>query len=230
MTDGGAGLAERVTAARRVVVLTGAGSRPRAGCRRFGGRRPVAAVPGRGPGDPRGVPARSAPGLGWYNWRRQLVARCAPNPAHFAIAHLERRAPEFLLITQTWTACTGWREVSGWWSCTATSGASGARRREPRGICWTSRCRRSRPAARAEGCSGPTWSGSARRCRRRRWSGRCKRPAPAICPGRRDLRRRPAGRVPAGRRKGARGHRDRGEHGAHPSHRGRPRIPPRQSR
>lgn len=36
----------------------------------------------------------------WYDWRRQLIARCQPNPAHHAIALLERDAPEFLLITQ----------------------------------------------------------------------------------------------------------------------------------
>ena len=36
----------------------------------------------------------------WYDWRRQLIARCEANPAHQAIAHLERQSPEFLLITQ----------------------------------------------------------------------------------------------------------------------------------
>jgi NAD-dependent deacetylase len=36
----------------------------------------------------------------WYQWRRQLIARCHPNPAHHAIAHLERHSPTFLLITQ----------------------------------------------------------------------------------------------------------------------------------
>jgi NAD-dependent deacetylase len=36
----------------------------------------------------------------WYDWRRQLIARCQPNPAHHVIAALERNAPEFLLITQ----------------------------------------------------------------------------------------------------------------------------------
>ncbi len=36
----------------------------------------------------------------WYDWRRQLIAKCRPNPAHLAIAYLERRSAEFLLITQ----------------------------------------------------------------------------------------------------------------------------------
>ena len=36
----------------------------------------------------------------WYDWRRQLIAGCEPNPAHAAIAWLERQVPEFLLVTQ----------------------------------------------------------------------------------------------------------------------------------
>jgi NAD-dependent deacetylase len=36
----------------------------------------------------------------WYAMRREMVARVAPNPAHFALAELERRVPAFLLATQ----------------------------------------------------------------------------------------------------------------------------------
>jgi NAD-dependent deacetylase len=36
----------------------------------------------------------------WYAWRRTLVAAAAPNPGHFALAEMERRVPEFILITQ----------------------------------------------------------------------------------------------------------------------------------
>jgi NAD-dependent deacetylase len=36
----------------------------------------------------------------WYDWRRELIAKAAPNPAHFALAHLEIRKPRFTLITQ----------------------------------------------------------------------------------------------------------------------------------
>ncbi len=36
----------------------------------------------------------------WYSWRRQLVAQAAPNPAHLALAEMERRVPSFVLITQ----------------------------------------------------------------------------------------------------------------------------------
>ena len=36
----------------------------------------------------------------WYAGRRERLAKAAPNPAHYAIAAIERRVPEFLLITQ----------------------------------------------------------------------------------------------------------------------------------
>ena len=36
----------------------------------------------------------------WYAERREKVLACAPNPGHLALAELERRIPEFLLITQ----------------------------------------------------------------------------------------------------------------------------------
>ena len=36
----------------------------------------------------------------WYAERRAKVAACRPNPGHLALAELERRSPEFLLITQ----------------------------------------------------------------------------------------------------------------------------------
>lgn len=36
----------------------------------------------------------------WYSWRRELVEGAAPNPGHEALAELERRLPEFVLVTQ----------------------------------------------------------------------------------------------------------------------------------
>jgi NAD-dependent protein deacetylase/lipoamidase len=36
----------------------------------------------------------------WYAYRRALVEAAAPNPAHSALAELERRIPDFTLITQ----------------------------------------------------------------------------------------------------------------------------------
>jgi NAD-dependent deacetylase len=36
----------------------------------------------------------------WYQWRRGLIATAEPNPGHFALAELERRAGQFTLVTQ----------------------------------------------------------------------------------------------------------------------------------
>src|ERR1700681_2204689 len=36
----------------------------------------------------------------WYAWRRELVSKVQPNPAHDALVDIERRVPECLLITQ----------------------------------------------------------------------------------------------------------------------------------
>ncbi len=36
----------------------------------------------------------------WYAWRRNLVARAKPNPGHLALAVMEKRVPQFTLITQ----------------------------------------------------------------------------------------------------------------------------------
>lgn len=36
----------------------------------------------------------------WYNWRRELIAKAAPNTAHKALVQLEIRKPGYTLITQ----------------------------------------------------------------------------------------------------------------------------------
>ena len=36
----------------------------------------------------------------WYDWRRGLIAGCAPNAAHHVLASWSRRFPRFTLITQ----------------------------------------------------------------------------------------------------------------------------------
>ena len=36
----------------------------------------------------------------WYAWRRELVGKAAPNPGHEALAKLESRVPDFVLVTQ----------------------------------------------------------------------------------------------------------------------------------
>ena len=36
----------------------------------------------------------------WYEWRRELIDAAEPNPAHYALADMERHVPTFTLITQ----------------------------------------------------------------------------------------------------------------------------------
>lgn len=36
----------------------------------------------------------------WYGWRREQALKAKPNPGHLALAEMEKRAPEFLLVTQ----------------------------------------------------------------------------------------------------------------------------------
>ena len=87
--------------ARRVAVLTGAGVSAESGVPTFRGKdglwkhyRPEdLATPDAFSRDARLV-------WQWYNWRRGLIARAHPNRGHYALADLERTAPEFTLITQ----------------------------------------------------------------------------------------------------------------------------------
>ena len=95
------GLTEKLMHAGRVAVLSGAGVSAESGVPTFRGtdglwrryRAEDLATPEAFERDPTLV-------WEWYDWRRQLIARCEPNPAHHAIAALEAGVPEFLLITQ----------------------------------------------------------------------------------------------------------------------------------
>jgi len=91
----------RLADACRVTVLTGAGVSAESGVPTFRGpeglwrshRAEDLATPEAFARDPRLV-------WEWYDWRRRLIAGCRPNAAHAAIASLEARVPDFLLITQ----------------------------------------------------------------------------------------------------------------------------------
>ncbi len=85
----------------RLVVLTGAGVSAESGVPTFRGpqglwrqvRPEDLATPEAFQRDPRLV-------WEWYDWRRQVVARCRPNAAHTTLASMERSLPEVTLITQ----------------------------------------------------------------------------------------------------------------------------------
>jgi NAD-dependent deacetylase len=95
-------LAHRLRAARRVTVLTGAGTSAESGVPTFRDaqtglwarfRPEELATPEAFAAHPRRV-------WEWYAWRRDLVARARPNAGHHALVELARRVPEFTLITQ----------------------------------------------------------------------------------------------------------------------------------
>jgi NAD-dependent deacetylase len=95
-------LAETLRGARQIAVLTGAGVSAESGIPTFRDAQTGLwakydpqdlATPQAFRRDPRLV-------WEWYAWRRELVSRAAPNPAHLALAEIERRAPQLTLITQ----------------------------------------------------------------------------------------------------------------------------------
>jgi NAD-dependent deacetylase len=87
--------------AERIIVLTGAGVSAESGVPTFRGtaglwksRRPEElATPEAFARDPRPV-------WEWYAWRRSIIAACAPNPAHLALARLALTQDDVTLVTQ----------------------------------------------------------------------------------------------------------------------------------
>ena len=88
-------------AAQNVAVLTGAGISVESGVPTFRGagghwkqyRPEELATPQAFARNPRLV-------WEWYDWRRGVIAKAAPNAGHRALVELERRKPAFTLITQ----------------------------------------------------------------------------------------------------------------------------------
>jgi NAD-dependent deacetylase len=102
---------ECLTRAHSVAVLTGAGISAESGIPTFRGagglwnnyRAEDLATPEAFARDPRLV-------WEWYNWRRETIAKAAPNPAHHALVKIEISKPRFTLITQN---VDGLHDVSG---------------------------------------------------------------------------------------------------------------------
>jgi NAD-dependent deacetylase len=103
-------LAERIAAARRLTIVTGAGVSAASGVPTFRGAHGLwksfhaedLATPDAFARDPRLV-------WEWYDWRRTRIASCRPNAAHDVIAEWSRR-DGFALVTQN---VDGLHELAG---------------------------------------------------------------------------------------------------------------------
>jgi NAD-dependent deacetylase len=95
-------LLQRFAAARSVTVLTGAGVSAESGVPTF--RDAQTGLWAKYSPEELATPRafRRNPRLvwEWYAWRRKLVAGAKPNPAHLALAEMEKFFPQFHLITQ----------------------------------------------------------------------------------------------------------------------------------
>lgn len=95
-------LIEALRSAHRVVVLTGAGVSAESGIPTF--RDAQTGLWARYDPEELASPRafRRNPKLvwDWYQWRRDLCADSRPNPGHFALVEMEKRVPDFTLITQ----------------------------------------------------------------------------------------------------------------------------------
>lgn len=96
------GLVEVLREARSVTVLTGSGVSAESGVPTF--REAQTGLWARFDPEELATPEAFArdPSVvwEWYEWRRELVNKAAPNPGHEALAELERHMPQFVLITQ----------------------------------------------------------------------------------------------------------------------------------
>lgn len=129
--------ADRIRTARRLTVLTGAGVSAASGVPTFRGagglwrsyRPEDLATPEAFARQPRLV-------WEWYDWRRQVIARCRPNAAHEVLTRWSRR-PGFTLVTQN---VDGLHERAGTHPVIRLHGSI-----------WEMRCARACPA------SPPSW-------------------------------------------------------------------------
>ena len=96
------GLVKALLGARAVTVLTGSGISAESGVPTFRDAQTGLwarydpadlATPEAFERDPRLV-------WEWYEWRHGLVREAVPNPAHAALAEIERRRPRFALVTE----------------------------------------------------------------------------------------------------------------------------------
>ena len=169
---------ELLAGARRLVIFTGAGVSAESGIPTF--RDALGGLWARYDPAALATPAAFAddPALvwGWYEWRRLKVLGVQPNPAHRAIAALSGRIADTRLVTQN---VDDLHERAGSRDVLHLHGSLHA----PRCATCAAAYRDALPDSvePEEGRSGRAWSGSARRCPRRRCARLSPRPASATC-------------------------------------------------
>lgn len=155
----------------RGVALTGAGISAESGVPLFrggGGMGPQGRPEG---GIPLAAPLLATPEVfardpvrvwEWYAWRREIIARAAPNPAHRTLAEMEAVLPAFALITQNVDGlhpqAGSRRAIELRWPTRSGAGPSASaspRGGPPSAPPWTSRIPRSGSAPRCRSCNRP---------------------------------------------------------------------------
>jgi NAD-dependent deacetylase len=127
---------ERAAHAKRVVALTGAGVSAESGVPTFRGGGGTAVWRGMDATELSSamMVANNLPLVWeWFEYRRGLLAPCAPNPGHEALAAWQTRFPSFTLVTQN---------IDGLHSRAGNSGVL-----ELHGNIWRGRCTRCRRSA-----------------------------------------------------------------------------------
>jgi NAD-dependent deacetylase len=91
----------RINRKTKVAVLTGAGISAESGVPIFRGKGSLWEIPeARRLAERAGPPWNNRWTWEFYEWRRQLVKKCQPNPAHLTLAEMENWFEDFTLITQ----------------------------------------------------------------------------------------------------------------------------------
>ena len=97
-----AGIIQKLRAAQSIVVLTGAGISAESGVPTFrdaqsglwANYKPEELA------TPQAFRRNPAMVWDWYMRRREMIKKVKPNPGHFALADIEKKIPQFLLVTQ----------------------------------------------------------------------------------------------------------------------------------
>ena len=94
-------IVEKLSSARSVTVLTGAGVSAASGVPTFRGKEGLwKSYRAESLATPEAFAENPHLLWEWYQWRRQLIAGCEPNQAHKVLARWSRRFDDFTLITQ----------------------------------------------------------------------------------------------------------------------------------